>query len=205
MQACVYADTAFKNGEYSFNGTIWAKNMAVGGLIPVIPTSVSGTGVSLGAYGTVLCSASAAINMDGVFTTDYDDYRVVITGNTSVAANVTGFMRASGANITGAVYGYQYLQAVGATSTASNSSGATNWPFHTGSTGEISVVLELHSPASASRNTRGESTSNVYTSGTQTLSHFAVRRGATAAEDGMSVNVSTGTFTGEVKIFAYSH
>jgi hypothetical protein len=73
------------------------------GLVKVIPTSVAGSGVTLGATGTVTFAASTSVSINGCFSALYSNYRVVIAG--SGTDNLDGSLRfrAGGTDSTGAV------------------------------------------------------------------------------------------------------
>lgn len=76
------------------------------GLVKVIPTAIAGSGVSLSANGTVTFTGSTSIAIDGIFTTQYRNYRIELTGtsNSVNASDLTIGLRASGTTNTTANY-----------------------------------------------------------------------------------------------------
>ena len=77
------------------------------GLVKVIPTSVSGSGVMLSATGSVSYSAATAVSVNGCFTSGYLRYRVI--GQQIPTGNLAGYnmkLRASGADQSGTNYQY---------------------------------------------------------------------------------------------------
>lgn len=82
----------------------------------VTPTSISSTGTgnssSIGANGSVTFSSCATLSLNGVFTSDYDNYMIVMRSQlatTSVAFNFR--LRSSGTDASGSNYTLQYLAA----------------------------------------------------------------------------------------------
>lgn len=97
--------------------------MSVNGLVVMTPTSIASTGTgnssSIGANGKVTFSSCATLGLNGVFTSSYDNYMVVIRGTANAAVNCYFRLRASGVdNSTANSYVRQYLDANGTTLTA---------------------------------------------------------------------------------------
>ena len=77
------------NSVQVYDGSAWKP---IGGLVPIIPTVVTyvtGTG-SVSSSGAVNFSGCSSVSLDGVFTAEYKNYRLVFTGQRSTAA--AGFM-----------------------------------------------------------------------------------------------------------------
>ena len=87
------------------------------GLVVMTPSSIaySGTSASINADGSVVFSACTSLSLNGVFTSDYDNY--MISARTQKSANVVlfGRLRASGTDESSAsnYYTDQYLYANG--------------------------------------------------------------------------------------------
>jgi hypothetical protein len=67
-----------------------------GGLNPIIPTAIGGTGVTMQPGGEVDFAAATSISIDGVFSAQYDDYEIWLSGTSPAAGNVTVQFRVNG-------------------------------------------------------------------------------------------------------------
>jgi len=77
------------------------------GLTSVIPTSVAGTGVSVGAAGKVTLTAATSASVNGCFTSTYDQYLIAFDIPTiATAANLQLRLRAAGTDLSTATYVY---------------------------------------------------------------------------------------------------
>lgn len=87
------------------------------GLTSVVPTSVAGTGVTVGANGVVRVTAGGATaSVNGCFTSDFDNYLVSIRAALSTNANLNMRLRLAGADASVAsTYTYQQFSVVGGT------------------------------------------------------------------------------------------
>jgi hypothetical protein len=95
------ADT---NLYYRYSGSAWG-NLAnsLSGLVPIVPTSVTATGGTLGANGVVGFAAAASVTVAGCFSATYDNYAVILelTATTGVAGQVYAQLKAgAGATVT---------------------------------------------------------------------------------------------------------
>jgi len=120
--------------------------MAAGdGLVSMKPTSIAaGVGTaSINADGGVDFTAVTSLSLNGVFTSEMDNYLIVISGvPVSSAGTVRLRMRASGTSDSGSNYTRQYLQAV---STAVNGGRSTSQTQATiGSFGDTSLPAGYH-------------------------------------------------------------
>lgn len=88
QHATVTSDaTASNNTDYFWDGAHW-QALRASGLVPVIPTSVSGTGVVLGAGGQITATGASAITINGCFTTGYENYKLIGRYIKSAAADL---------------------------------------------------------------------------------------------------------------------
>ena len=106
------------------------------GLVVMTPTSIaySGTSASINADGSVDFSAVTSLSLNGVFTSDYDNYMVVMRNTGNVVDNVVVRLRTSGADATGTNYVDQGLYANGTSVTGfrqTRSYGYINANFNT--------------------------------------------------------------------------
>ena len=88
--------------------------MSKNGLILLTPTSIDHTGTSatISANGSVVFSACSSLSLNGVFTSDYDNYMVVVRQDNSTGTTAYYRLRVSGTdNSTASSYVSQYLYA----------------------------------------------------------------------------------------------
>ena len=86
------------------------------GLVVMTPSSIaySGTSASINADGSVDFSAVTSLSLNGVFTSDYDNYMIVLSGTDSLDDSHYFRLRDAGVNdSTANSYVRQYLQATG--------------------------------------------------------------------------------------------
>jgi hypothetical protein len=103
--------------------------MPVKGLKVCTPTSIaySGTSASINSDGSVSFTACTSLSLNGVFTSDYDNYIVTVQGTASADAGaVSARLRASGSDATGSNYTLQRLDASGTSVGAGRGSNATS-------------------------------------------------------------------------------
>jgi hypothetical protein len=81
----------------------------------VKPSSIAKTGGSstatVSALGSVEFALCETLSLDGVFSSEYDNYMIVMRGSASAALNAFTRLRASGSDATGANYTAQFLDA----------------------------------------------------------------------------------------------
>lgn len=90
--------------------------MAGEGLVSMKPSSISftGTGATINSHGGVDFTSATVVSLNGVFTSSYDNYLMVISNiNTSGQANITARMRVGGVDATGTNYVRQYMFVTG--------------------------------------------------------------------------------------------
>lgn len=168
----------------------------------VVPTSVtkgaSGS-ASVNSLGRVTFSATESISLNGVFTSAYNCYQILVTegGNSAAANTVVNFkLRASGTDVTGGYYyGGQFTSWAGvqgaANGNGSNSVGvgfcANAWVWSVNMTimnPYTSVTTQFHSSAAGS--TYYEGISGI---------------GSASSCDGFTFYPATGTITGFVTVY----
>jgi len=91
------------------------------GLVVMTPSSIaySGTSASINANGSVAFSACTSLSLNGVFTSDYDNYMIVNHRNASGNMQVRMRLRSSGTdNATVGAYTHQLLDASSTTVSA---------------------------------------------------------------------------------------
>jgi hypothetical protein len=178
------------------------------GLVPVIPDSVAGTGVSFSSDGLVSFSGSATVSVNGVFTSEFDNYLIIVdvdtvSGNTAVSFR----MRDAGTDAAGSgTYG---MAMNGITTSAADAGIAT-----TGTSATFAYIptsypygsaeFTIIDPAKATQTRFLGNSSSTNTAYAQ----FAGRSGAlyhtvATAYDGITMLAAT-NMTGTIRIYGYS-
>ena len=165
------------------------------GLVAVAPTSIANSGgsASLSGY-TVSFSGVSSVSLNGVFTGDYDNYRVMANLNFSSGATLRVRVRASGSDLASSSYYWTITSGAGTNDTSikvnvssgvadrSNFSADISEPYVAAQTGWVSLSNDaagfgLTSASGGVRNT------NAY--------------------DGFTLFPSAGTITGKVSVYGY--
>lgn len=86
----------------------------IAGLKLIVPSSVSGTGVSVTATGKVSFTATNSVSINGVFSSTYDNYLIVVgSGTINSSETLSIRFRSSGTDASGSNYASQELFASG--------------------------------------------------------------------------------------------
>lgn len=172
----------------------------------MIPTSVSGSGVSLSG-GKVTATAATEAIINGCFTTDFDFYRVMIRYQTSTTNVLFGQLRTGTTNATtnynvSAIQGY-----LGFGVTVSRDNAQAQMTMGTPSNGAFwnASVVDIMGPRLAepttftNHNTRND---NNYTN----ISNYIIdgNHSTATAYESLRIFVSSGTFTGTMAIYGYN-
>jgi hypothetical protein len=178
------------------------------GLVPVVPTSVAGTGVSFTGDGLVSFSGSATVSLNGVFNSAFDNYLIIVdvdtvSGNTAVSFR----MRAAGTDAAGAgTYGMAMngITTGGAAADIATTGTSATFAYLPTSYPYGSAQFTIVDPAKAVQ-TRflgdSSSTNTAYAA-------FAGRSGSlyhtvASAYDGITMLAAT-NMTGTIRIYGYS-
>lgn len=118
------------------------------GMWRITPTSVSGTGVSLSGAQIVLSSTTAA-TINGVFTSDFDNY-LLIGKATSSTGDITLQFTVAGTPTTTNTYNWSMMQAyagAGVTTVrTANTNSITLFAMGAGTTANCQITTEIMSP-----------------------------------------------------------
>ena len=184
--------------------------MAAGdGLISMKPTSIThaGTSASINADGGVDFTAVTSLSLNGVFTSDYDNYLVVIRGqNDGVTDASTSIrLRAAGSDASGANYVRQFLNVDSTTVSGRRDTGQTNWNqpvvFYSDTADQGGVAMHIYGPYLAQPTAARTVNANAYL-GAYLLDH-AYTHSLSTSYDGFTMAVTGSTATGTVHVFGY--
>lgn len=168
---------------------------------PTTATFVTGTG-SVSSLGKISFSGCTSISLDGVFSSKYQNYRIVST-LTSVSASTDFFfrLRAGGVDKTAATYHEAGFYAVSASLTnnyrGSTTSSVVTWTA-TGLTAYS--VRELSKPFIVDYT----QWLNSATYGTANMLQWSGTHAENASCDGFTMYMATGTISGNIQIFGYN-
>lgn len=190
------------NANYRYNGTDWRRSE--GGLVLIKPSSVAGTGVTMSSSGKITFTAGTAINVNGCFTTDFDNYRVMLNiPTTSAVANFSVRMRAAGVDSLATVYSMQRFVSSSTTTSSSQLVNQNVWPdFGVGNRERQAAIMDLFSPQLPEFTLISAKVMSM--SSNRGFMEQAGSFEATTQFDGFSVLNSGGTLTGTMMIYGYN-
>ena len=176
------------------------------GLTSIIPTSVAGTGVTLGANGLVTFTATTAVNINGCFTAEFENYQVVLNlPSIGTGGNLQLRLRAAGVDLSTATYAHGGTS--NNTAAAVSTTGTYTGVYLTGNpTGALSAsgVVNLFSPflAAVKRFTSVFGTLGSYVTGDT----CGGSQPSTASYDGFTLlNDAVANMTGTARIYGYNN
>jgi hypothetical protein len=153
-------------------------------------------------------SAVSTVNVNDVFSTTYQNYKIVFAFTKSAAALDRIRLRASGSDNQNANYQSQYLEATGGSTALGREGNQTSWPLITNlATGKLQVAeLTLFRP---NQNTR---TGGVWSAGSDVDDNANIKfqsRSFGHNEDyqatGFTHYVGTGTMTGVIRVYGFNN
>jgi len=178
------------------------------GLVIITPTSVSGSGVT-SSNGKILVSSATTIGVNGVFSSAYDNYQVLIELESSNATAVTTAFRLAASGTANSTAGNYYYASSGHNSqntgvtTASSTSGDSFILAASGSgLGKLGIAMNLFNPFAAQRTSYTAIYSYFNTSTTFFTNNSAGGMTVTTAYDGFTI--SLGTLSGQIRVYGYT-
>ena len=203
-----------------YNGTAWVteaggqidssllQTKAATGLNIVVPTSISlgGGSGSVSANGAVNFTGVTSVMMNGIFTTDYDNYQIILTlSGISVTSNLRGRLcKNGGGNNT-----FYYVQEVTFQSTTvssvrtNNTNAAYLGAFDTGYPG--TRTIDVQSPR-LNRVTQMIGMFNRFQSGLGNSSGLvASDHQVVDTFDGFQIYPDSGNITGTIRVYGYNN
>jgi hypothetical protein len=190
--------------DFSVGAVLTAAQMNAVGMWKITPTSVSGSGTVLSGANIELTSATAPI-INGVFTSDYDFYRIYmyLQGSASQVA-ITGQLTIAGV-ATAANYTTQRLNAFSTTVSASLVSAAASFDFGNTTTSiRAPVVADVFFPNN-NTTTHLIIGNHNYQAFPDMLSFIGTRHTVATQFDGFQLGVSGGNLTGRISVFGLNN
>ena len=181
----------------------------IAGLKLIVPSSIANSGgsASIGTNGKVTFSGVTSLSLNGVFSSTYDDYIVVLRTTSSQGASGYFRLRSSGTDATGSNYVYQYLY-VSSTTVEGWRSGASNYVYMTingSSTAPVGMHAHIYGPALAQPTAvRSVSVSKEPSDTALYIYDTATTHSLSSTYDGFTYYVSAGNMSGAIQVFGLS-
>lgn len=192
-------DQADTNTVYRYSGSAWKP---MDGVVPVVPTSVAGTGVTLGANGKVSFSSTSSITVNGVFNADFQNYKIIYDDLSSSSA-IIQYRNTLLGNPATTGYDRQETYNTGGTVGGGGTSAQANFALNSGGNTLHLLELLVKNPAVVAA-THIFCEGNSYTTGSS-YNHFSGGAHSTAtAYDGFNITLNTGNTTGSIRIYGYN-
>lgn len=178
----------------------------LGGMVLITPTSIASTGTgnssSIGANGSVTFSSCSTLQLNGVFSSFYDNYMIVIRSASTNSNNDSVNIRfASGGTVTtDFTYDYQYISALGSSVTAgrfgAQSAARIGNSDNEQRDGDVTYVFgPFLSQPTVLRNV------HVYGDGGAGIVDFASTHNQSTSYDGFWLQCGSGLFTGLISVY----
>jgi hypothetical protein len=146
-------------------------------------------------------SAVSSVSLNGVFTSAYENYRMVITATTSSAVGVSFRYRVSGTDATGSNYIRQSWNASGSVLGAATSTLAFGIIIGTGTAGLHWGNVEYFRPFAAEQTLSLTMGNNVAPSS----EIHSTQHTLSTSYDGITIYPDSGTFTGTLRVYGYQN
>jgi hypothetical protein len=137
-------------------------------------------------------SAVSSVSLNSVFSSTYQNYRIIINSTGTVATNGGIRLRSAGSDNSSSNYTTIGFYMAGASVTGLSATD-TSWNYSTLTT-QTNTVYEFYSP-NASEYTRGSTS--------QYASSYSLVFPATTTFDGFTIFPASGTITGTVRVYGY--
>jgi len=155
------------------------------------------------AYPETAVSAVSTITRDGVFTSDFTNYLLLVTGTTTTSANLLLQFRVGG--VTAATnYNSQYFSASNTSLIGSRTLAATSFTIGTFGNHTNSASTNIYGPQIAA--TTAITSVNYFGAATNAPDYqqFYGNHSTATAYDGFILSTSSGTFTGNYALYGYN-
>lgn len=177
--------------------------LPAGGISPCPPTTIANSGGSASTTGnTTTFSGVTSLSLNGIFTDDFNYYRIVMNVAGSTLINLSYRHRAAGTDSAGSTYSQRIVALGGAYSTGGGT-GVTSGFFAVDiNTPSAILVIDL----GGVRTSGQKSTAGYHYSATNSISCMAVATANSDATvfDGITFIPNLGNITGIVSVYGYA-
>lgn len=168
-------------------------------------TGAALSGAGLDIITTQTFTSQASITFNNCFSSLYQNYRIMMDLTASADSGLTMRLRSGGVDLTATNYHRQRLSASGATVAGSRDASQSSW------TAQISMqtnlytgaTLDMFDPFNSSSWTSYVSANAYLDGGQATLYLSAGSYAANASVDGLTFSLTSGTFSGMIRIYGY--
>jgi hypothetical protein len=175
------------------------------GMRMIVPTSVANGTIS--STGAVSFSAASSVSLNGVFSSTYDNYKVMIILTTAASAGIRFRTRVSGTDLTSSTYrhlSYYANSAANSFSALDASSSATSGSLGYGGSRSSSIEFDIFNPKLLEyTHLRAKST---FADGTNM---FALDSGIVVNDlvsyDGFTIYPESSNITGTIRVYGYKN
>lgn len=202
----IFAYTAFTVANAYTKTETDSVAAAAPGMRLIVPTSVSvgsGSG-SANANGFVTFSGASSVSLNGVFSSTYDNYKIVIETTASTGAYLNFRLRLSGTDNSAASYSWGFISTTnGGTAYQLAGSGATSSNVLRPGTARNTCAFTICNPAIA-RETIWSGTHSFNDGATVAVAGaMGGIHAVSTAYDGFTLTAASGTITGTVGVYGY--
>ena len=192
------------NTTQFWNGSAWQTAGLTPGLNLVTPTSIANSGGSASLTGSaVTLSGVTSVSLNGVFTSTYENYRIIMTGTGTASQNLQMRFRIAGTDTTATNYAYQRLLVNGSTAGGSRTTSTQQLQVGGVATGWAINVLDLANPQMTSATTM-----RAYAGYSEAGAYMQDATGAyslTTSFDGFTYFPDAGTISGIIRVYGYQN
>ena len=154
--------------------------------------------------GETAFSAASSVTLDGVFTSTYRNYKLVVNYTTSTTSGPRIRMRVGGSSTSTATYNEQYVLGAAETASASRGASATSIGIGGNTNGSFNSSMEItiYNPQVATPTTVHSVNMNsqgAYT--TPVMAIFGGNQSGSTSFDGVEIFPSSGTMTGNYTVY----
>jgi len=183
---------------YRYSGSAWVAVGLPPGLNPVSPTSIANSGGSASTTGnTTTFTTVTALSLNGVFTSAYDNYLIIMPGFGSTTAYDYFRLRVAGVDNSSSIYYFADNYRTNGSAGGANRTESVFWiGYHGPEVGTSETTI--FGPQLAQR-TRFASTNGSQVMA-QTLNGY---HDLTTQYDGFTIFPASGTITGTIQVFGY--
>ena len=175
------------------------------GLSLITPTSIAATGGSgsISTSGAVSFTSASAISLNNVFSSNYDNYKVLFSGTASTAVGLELRLRVGGVdNSTASSYLRQFLRVENTVISGGRVTSNIARIGQTENNLRSSFELKIYNPFAATA-TPMNSLVTISESSAMIFDIHSVVHNVTSSFDGFTLNATAGTMTGTVSVYGY--
>jgi hypothetical protein len=154
--------------------------------------------------GTTSFTASTAVQVSNVFTSDFDTYQIIMTNSGSTVANLNMQLTLAGTPNATSNYASSTIAVDGTSLAGSRSAAGTSWALFANTTDQTSVIIDVLSPALAVPTSFHSRANRFYTAiGSFQSNYITAVHNVSTAFDGFRLTPLSGNVTGTLRVYGY--